>query len=277
MAAEAVDEEHQRWLDSGWRQGSLITAADLVGAPVSWWPSTPTPDADTDLAVVITQTCDLVHHDQGKEPVVEFILVRQPKTTSDRFRRGRHPRILQFDVAGPQPPLREAVITHRGWMPRDVLLRIEPIGAVASADLPSLQAWLGNRYTRKAMPDAFWERLRDKKQQKTLRAVLEACGADVIEVFIALIPREEELPPGTPYTVAVKVAVPRGVKTDAAAHRRVAEDVLEPLIGLFKKAEDFILLTDDCEVTGAHELSLELRIELETLDYSYTPLDDDAG
>lgn len=277
MAAEAVDEEHQRWLDSGWRQGSLIIAGDLVGAPVSWWPSTPALDANTDLAVVITQTCDLVHHDQEKEPVVEFILVRQPKTASDRFRRGRHPRILQFDVAGPQPPVREAVITHRGWMPRDALLTMKPIGDVASEDLPSLQTWLGNRYTRKAMPDAFWERLSDKKQRKTLMAVLEACGADVINVFISLEPRETELPAGTPYVVAVKVAVPRGVKQDAVAHRRVAQDVLEPLMELFEKSGGFALLTDECEVIGANELTLDLLMELETLDDSYTPLDDDAG
>jgi hypothetical protein len=211
----------------GWAQGSII-GGDLM----SKWCRV---NAEIHGAVVVSQSCDLVHESLDTEPSFEIApfskLMRSPQST---FERGAHPRVLEFALAG--------VTYHfesrdRLFVPRaDITAEgVRPDGKLPDDELDLLLDWVTGRYVRPAFPEELGRRLDDKKVQKAI----DGQRRHVRSCFISVEPLEE-LGPSEDYDVRLLIVARAASRGDKQGERAI-RDLVRRLVSRFAAAKGVTL------------------------------------
>ena len=229
----AADEIRRR----GWRQCSI--AADPLRERLLKDELLRDVSAD-DLLIIATQDCDLVCHSFETEPYAEIVIGRRVDTPDGNCRFGKNPRRLQFELSGTADTYEVQVIS-RISIPRDVLAEVPVLTRSASwtrATLRTIPEWLGKRYTRAALPDAFNERSRSA--QAKIRDRLKADGELVEAIFLTVIPNAE-LPANEAYSLVVRVIAREETLLDNATRRAPAEPTVR-MTELFRKCKGLTLI-----------------------------------
>ncbi len=243
----------QELIQNGWRQGSSIPAGVLskfLGELPQFWPP-PGPD---DCFVVVSQTCDLLHHCLEAEPLAEVLLCRRISQADGALLYRKNPRRLHVEVTNHQGAIvLEALACEKFSIPRTCLAGLTPDSELAlpSGVVSTIAAWLANRYLRPAYPDAFNERLRPVR--KKLDDLQKREGRYFERLLLNLEPPDEELGDGDTYSMVLWCVLhPDFVADESAisAAEQVADSlltILQPLRGVEAEA---------CEVRLPAEVSL---------------------
>lgn len=152
----------------GWEQGSIAHAEHLRKL------SNSRAFQDSDIGVVLTQTCDLLHECFESEPFVEILVASSITDVEKKYENARHPRVVDFHVNGDKLSFR-VTAADLITAPRNLLCETPPstMLRIGKADLYVLQEWRVNRFLRVARPDDFNKALnlqRKKLDKWTTRA-----------------------------------------------------------------------------------------------------------
>ncbi len=203
-----------------------------------------------DLLIIATQDCDLVCHSFETEPYAEIVIGRRVDTPDGNCRFGKNPRRLQFELSGSSDTYEVQAIS-RISIPRDLLAEYDPdserdLDETTSRTIPE---WLGKRYTRAALPDAFNERSR--AAQAKIRDRLKVDGELVEAIFLTVIPNAE-LPSNEAYSLVVRVIAREETLLDHALEARM-QDLAVRMTALFRKCKGITLI--DCAVVSDEEFT----------------------
>ena len=239
----AADEIRRR----GWRQCSI--AADPLRDRLLKDELLRDVSAD-DLLIIATQDCDLVCHSFETEPYAEIVIGRRVDTPDGNCRFGKNPRRLQFELSGTADTYEVQAIS-RISIPRDVLAEYvpDPERKLDEATSRTIPEWLGKRYTRAALPDAFNERSRSA--QAKIRDRLKADGELVEAIFLTVIPNAE-LPASEAYSLVVRVIAREETLLDGALEVRL-QNLAIRMTELFRKCKGITLI--DCEVVSDEDFT----------------------
>lgn len=206
----ARDDIAQRLRKNGWRQGDVLKDEDLASLGVEL----NVVDDGKPILIVLSQSCDLLHHDFESEPYVEIAVGSVLEEGFDpslwgNYTRGKQPRQLLLPVQA-EDDVRHVMIRpwNRIQIQREKFADIEPDDTryLLEEDLIILTRWIANRYTRAALPDGFNELLKstEKKQKKKYSGI----SPSVSDVRVLLQPARE-LEEGESYDVKLLVLIPR--------------------------------------------------------------------
>lgn len=196
--------------EKGWRQGSILQNNDVRD-----YLGDPDVNSDEIVSIVITQSCDLVHHSLEGEPSVEILVGKIVNKPNGNFRYGKHPRKLHICVrhADTNEQFVELVPHEKIVVARELLKDIDPDPEryLPEQDLRVLTAWLAARYDRPALPDAFNDRVHAsmKGQEKIAKRISD----HVIALFINIHPFNDLLPDEV-YSVILVAVVSKNFKGD---------------------------------------------------------------
>lgn len=270
------DVEMQRIEAQGWRQGCVLPVA--CHAEVAQLPDVETPLEPEDACIVVSQSCDLVHHDAQQEPYAELLIAKRLTGPADPLLRNRrNPRRLHFELAVQGRSVGyEAWAWRRCWLRRVVLARHQPDGERGLPDERALRMildWLAARYRRVALPSAFQRRL--KPVQKKLRT-LTAKLTDTSAILIALS-SHEELGDTEDYQVRLILTLPQD--EFAQVERRSAMEQLHTEMGrLFSQCSGIQLDGDFSKADSEANISLsELRDLFPWEEFDYVSYQDHAA
>ena len=118
------------------------------------------PTTKADFAMVVSQSCDLVHHDHVNEPSAAILVLKSVDAGNADVMHGRNPRHLHFQT------LDGIWLEARAWnqttIPREILAMKEISGEIriSSKVLRVVLEWLAKRFTRIAFPDGFNDALK---------------------------------------------------------------------------------------------------------------------
>lgn len=174
----------ERLRKNGWRQGVIVQASLILeGLPDG------SPTTDNDHAMVVSQSCDLVHHDLGNEPSAAILVLKSVSSGKSEVMHGRNPRLLHFQATDGR--WFEAWAWNQIAIPRDHLA--EKAAAVAVELAPKVLRcvidWLAKRFTRIAFPDNFNDAL--KPQSKAIGKLLKKNHELFTEILLHISPFDE--------------------------------------------------------------------------------------
>ena len=185
MAAENT----QIQVNHAWRQGSVLSvqiAANLAtNSQVQPW------GAD-DLAVIISQDCDVVNLSLVHEPYLEvhFARVLAIENKDGRYTEGRNPRTLQFFSSVSSALQLYSINVHQKCRVSRTILDGElPRHQLEESITDLIRRWTAKRYTRAALPDTFNERC--KKARGRLEKILTDNGHFFPGIYLRLDPLDE--------------------------------------------------------------------------------------
>lgn len=215
----------------GWRQGSFLPANLITQLQQAGELSTEY-DPEELRFLVVGQDCDVVHPSYEAEPWCEILIARPVEAPNGNYQWGKSPRYLHFDI--PRSGAFECSIHERLRFPRHYLTTTSPSAELAldETTLYNLRRWLGQRYARVALPDAF--NLRSSKVQRKVIKALESIGSHVSEVYLMGV--YEEMAPGEDYEVAL-IAAMFDDAYDDEQQRDAVETALARVAGLLEKCD----------------------------------------
>ena len=199
----------ERLREKGWRQGVIVPADQILeGLPDG------SPTTDDDFAMVVSQSCDLVHHDLGKEPSAVVLLLKSIESGSLELMHGRNPRLLHLATCDGQ--WFEAWAWNQTSIPRDALasknasreMKLDP------SVLRCVLDWLAKRFTRIAFPDNFNDTLNPKSN--AIGKLLKKNHQHFSEILLNISPFDE-LETGQRYELACYLLMERERHDDPAA------------------------------------------------------------
>lgn len=175
----------------GWRQWSFISIPDVQSLLSGMSLGAASPGLAKDVRLlVVSQSCDLVHHCYASEPVAEVYLCEPlalDAKPDGNLTAGKSPRDLHipFVSEGTQHWFR-IHSKGRALVPRHVLAAIDPDVSlvVPESSVRVLQRWIINRVVRAAFPDAFNERTR--KARGKLEDRLKKAGTHLLGLYVSL-------------------------------------------------------------------------------------------
>jgi hypothetical protein len=205
-----------------------------------------------DLLIIATQDCDLVCPSFEAEPHVEILVGRRAPSRDGNCLYGKNPRRLQFDLAGTSDTYEVQAIS-RFSVPREILSEYDPDAVRCLDDVTSrtVPEWLGKRYARTALPDAFNDRI--YLVQTKIRSALKKNGELVEAIFLELDPKGEANE-DEPYSLLVKIAARDSRLIDDDANSRLAQ-LAGVMTGAFRKCAG-VVLVEPCTVVSAEVLTL---------------------
>jgi hypothetical protein len=155
------------------------------------------------LYILLTQDCDILHHDYDAEPDIELHIARIVGEADGNLFHAKNPRRLQFTVAN---QTYEIKMHARSYAPRECLLGHVPRDLNLEEDLiRTIIRWTANRYLRSAFPDGFNERLATaKRSMKRIETALKREGTLITGIFLRVDPAEE-IPAEEPYQVIMRL------------------------------------------------------------------------
>lgn len=184
----------ERLRKQGWRQGTIVPAIRILeGLPDG------SPAGEDDYAMVVSQSCDLVHHHLGNEPSAMILVLKTISLGKPETMHGRNPRLFQFQSIDGR--WFEAWAWNQVAIPRDHLAGKDATAEVELSPkmLRGVLDWLAKRYTRIAFPDDFNESLRPKSNAI---AKLLKKNHELFSDILLFISPFEELEEGQQYTLA---------------------------------------------------------------------------
>lgn len=233
--------------ERGWRQGSLLEAAAATHAGVN--PGSL--DGAQDL-VLISHSCDVVHHDLDKEPFAEFIPRVRVDAVDGNLTFAKSPRVLQ--VAGGTGAY-ELTMARRITIPRDALAGIDPSGQLSDDECVVLRRWLASRYARAAFADEFNQRLRPA--QNSISRRLKADGERLSGLYLAV--DGSELPPEVTYEISI-VGTMREADHEHAEDRLKCQHALNDVMGAIQDRCPGISVLDAVLVSESDVTLADLRV-----------------
>lgn len=262
--------------EQGWRQGCVLPAtchAEL----------TQLPDVDAivdpdDACIVVSQSCDLIHHDGRQEPYAELLITKPLAGTVDPMVCNRRsPRRLHFELSVRGHLVwYEALAWRRCRLHRTVLTHHRPDPERRLDDtrvLRMIVEWLAARYQRAALPSAFQRRL--KPVQDKLRK-LAATLTSISTLFVALN-SQEELSDDEAYHLGLILALP----SDEYAQQdrlNAMEKQFVKLMGLFARCPGITLDEAESRVESEENISLAaLRYLLRWEEFDYVSYQNHAA
>ena len=266
----------QRIEAQGWRQGSVLPVA--CHAEVAQRPDVDAPIEPEDACIVVSQSCDLVHHDAQQEPYAELLITRPLTGPADPLLRNRrNPRRLHFELS-----VRGGLIPYEAWawrrcrLPRTVLAHYQPDLERCLPDEQvqrMLLAWLAARYQRVALPSAFQHRL--KPVQKKLRTLV-AKLTDASALYVALRP-PEELSDAENYRLSLIMTLSPEEYVQKP-RLKAMEQVHMELMGLFARCAGIELDEVESKVESEENISVAaLRYLLRWEEFDYVSYQDHAA
>lgn len=163
------------------------------------------------LALVVSQDCDVVCRTYLTEPTVEIIRATVRPKLDGNLAYAKSSRKLQLELVVPNgTQVYELSIHERRLINRRLLMEAGPDKSVEVSDVQKRQlaGWLAKRYRRDAFPDAFIERLQEKKPATELRELFKEWGRWLSGVFV-LLDTDDDLPQGQQYGATVWATVPK--------------------------------------------------------------------
>lgn len=139
----------------GWRQGSFFPIESLQ------WPEKDLGSRNDALAIICSQSCDVVSNNLKKTPYVEVIIahpLKQKYKPKAQEAIGKDQKRLFLKVEGIEGvEALEVCINHRFEMPRESLVNAHPPDTIklAQGEARKLMNWLARRYLRVALPNAL--------------------------------------------------------------------------------------------------------------------------
>ena len=220
--------------DTEWRQGSLLTdkhahALDLVGSIIS-----------ESQVVVISHDCDL---QKDTEKFVEVIVGLQVKTPDPMLANARNPRRLHLRFSSDTDGDMYIELSHanRRQVCKEDFATVESSDkwySLTADEKRTLKQWLAARYGRPAFPSSFEQRLRKKKDKKSVEQliakILKPSSLHLVGLFFDLGEhRNVELADGDAYFLSISVVY------DATQGGQIAKETAENVAGklrsLFEK------------------------------------------
>ena len=195
--------QHANWSDfdadriesANWRQGCLLPGT-MVESLVSYG-ELPQID-ERGCWVLLTQDCDLVHHDLASEPMAEVVFGKEVDKPNKGYTWSKNARELHL-----HDELLERSLAfqtrYRRTISRYQLCEFTTVDRLAVANIALLTRWVSRKYFRAAFPDAFNKRVRS--QEKKIRKLLERSPGEFQEIHINV--STEELPDDQTYNVIV--------------------------------------------------------------------------
>jgi hypothetical protein len=251
--------------DKGWRQGSILPPA-LFRQVAS--------ELDLDessVAVLVTHSCDLVHHDFHKEPHAE-VIVGRPCDRLDHSRTpGKNPRVIQIELIhdGGRHAF-EFSVHDRLRFDRTHLAAHSPSRDwhIEAGPLDDLTEWLARRYTRSAFPDEFNRRLAAARSFiKKGKRLFERQGEGVWAIFMRL-DTPNELSEDSSYRVIVRIVTSTRLVSEPSERMRLEDVLLEPFVELLGQVPGIEVV--DYDLVDMNEFSVAeatTMIRFENWDY----------
>lgn len=175
----------------GWRQWSFVSPPDvqsvLRGMSLEAGSLALAKDA---RLLVVSQSCDLVHHCYASEPVAEAYLcepLAQDAQPNGNLTAGKNPRELHLPFASYGTEHWHRIHSNgHVLLPRHVLAGVDPdlFLVVPEPSVRVLQRWIINRVVRTAFPDAFNHRTR--KPRGKLEDRLKKAGTHLLGLYVNL-------------------------------------------------------------------------------------------
>lgn len=148
--------------------------------------------------VLLTQDCDLVHHDLDAEPFAEVVFGKEVNEPNKGYTWSKNARELHLRDESLEQSLAFQT-RYRRTISRCHLCKYTAVGRLAVANIALLTRWVSRKYFRAAFPDAFNKRVRC--QDRKLRKLLENSSGEFQEIHINV--SIEELPADQEYKVLV--------------------------------------------------------------------------
>ena len=158
-------DQRNEFIANGWRQFSIIRPSGH--RYICQYAKHITINANNDLLLIITQTCDLVS-DVDKEPFFEVVLLRPlDRPPGNEFQHGKNARRLELTLEIEGNSQHYFIMPHERFFVRHERIKnIRPYEAIQDKTTTDLLIkWLTNRYSRTAFPDAFDRRWKTRKKQ----------------------------------------------------------------------------------------------------------------
>lgn len=257
----------------GWLQWSCVGSADLPSTLRSTALDLELASLSTDVRLlIVSQSCDLVHHSYESEPFAEAYLcealaLEEPE--NGNLTAGKNPRelLVPFTLGGVKR-MHRLHSKGRVLLPRYRLAMLDPDPSlvVPPSSVRVLQRWLINRIVRTAFPDAFNDRT--GKAVKKLEDRLKKHGAPLLGLYINVAPWDE-LPQDQPYDVDFVGLIDEDLPHE---QRKAVEKVLGDICAAYSKTEGIGIC--DYQVLDESEASMSMQRthRLFTLDYlSFRP------
>jgi hypothetical protein len=252
-----VDGIGERIHKRGWRQGIIVPASYLLeGLPDG------SPTTENDFAMVVSQSCDLLHHDLVNEPSAMILLLRSADAGNPEVMHGRNPRNLHFPTLNGR--WLEAWAWNQTAISREVLAKKDVSVEISLSPkvLRLVLEWLAKRFTRIAFPDGFNGALRPKS--KALGKLLKKNHHLFSEILMAVSPFDE-LDEGSHYQVACYLLMETAVHEDVK-HLADARLIAAKLEELF---EDCGMEVVECSPASEGLLSVAEFNNLLSWDYDH--------
>ena len=157
----------------------------------------------------MSDDCDIVHRGNG-EPYVDVFLAVPIAEPSPLEMNARNARRLHLPISiNRNVQYHEIDVWSRHSLPRESLRTDRPAGDVQMDDSTRrcFREWLGKRYDRSAMPDAFNARLEQREARRVMREILDGCADCFRDVYLAIEPDNCELSEDAPYGVRVALVM----------------------------------------------------------------------
>ncbi len=254
-----------------WRQGSVladVTIDDLVRRRIL--PQRPEPGC----WVVLTQDCDLVHHDLVAEPDAEVVFARHVDKPNKGYTWSKNARELHLRDASLDQSL-AFQSRHRRLLPRHELSRFAPLPQGLHPDsVKLLSRWVSRKYFRAAFPDAFNDRLRPKENK--IKKLLQKSPGHFQEIHINLT--ADELLSSQDYNIIV-LCIAADESAEKHEDYKATEQLGKDFRGLLEKCKGINVV--ECEVRYRSDISLEdldpfQRWDFDSITIRQTDTADDA-
>ncbi len=241
----------------GWRQWSCVRNVDVpsVLKGTSLHASLPA-NADDVRLLVVSQSCDLVHHSYDAEPVAECYVCKplsQGVAPDGNLTAGKSPRELHVLLTSDGEGRWHRIHSNgRVLAPRHRLAGIDPDPSILVPDsaIRILQRWLINRAVRTAFPDAFNSRTR--KALRKLENRLKKGGVHLLGLYVNLS-SWDELPDEQIYEIDFVGLVRESLEWD---RREAIERMLGEIASAYDQAEG--ITVSDYRVEDEEEASDEI-------------------
>lgn len=247
----------KRLRESGWRQGVIVPASSILECLPDGSPA-----KESDHAVIVTQSCDLLHHDLRNEPSAVLQLVKRIDEGNPGFLHGKNPRRLHVQAADgtwlEAWAWNQVVVSRNHLADKEAQASLE----LSPRTLRNVLDWLAKRFTRIAFPDDFNEQLKPKSN--TIGKLLKKNQALFSEALLHLAPFED-LKEDQNYELACYLLMEADVYDDPEQLKK-ARDVATKLEKLFA---DSGLEVAECSPASEAELTVAELNQLIHWDFDY--------
>jgi len=207
--------------ESGWRQGSVVSASDIqqlidIIDGISF-----TEDL---VLLVASQSCDIANNNVDTDPYIELSVARKIEVSKGHLTHNKNPRILHahitcrtsdgdvFTEENLELKAFERVVLQKE---RLAGLYPDPDRVLEDRQSKSYVAWLATRYSRPALPTTFNTLIRDADPKGRLRDKVKKGNEQLVGIYVEIIP-DAEIKDDESYNVNLLGLLPAGFAGDSS-------------------------------------------------------------